>query len=91
MRRRRSRFGCHGAHGRARKRPSLTRKKLRGLDLRAGAERHPGRRDLPTRNAYSQRAERARERELSEQAEIAYRRLITDWRATGPPKTVAMT
>jgi transposase len=49
-------------------RPSLTRKKLRGLELRAGAERHPGRRDLPTKNAYSQRAERARERELSEQA-----------------------
>jgi transposase len=26
-------------------RPSLTRKKLRGLELRAGAERHPGPRD----------------------------------------------
>ena len=65
-------------------RPSLTRKKLRGLELRAGAQRHPGRRDLPTRNAYSQRAERARERELSEQAEAAYRRLVTDWKATGP-------
>jgi transposase len=72
-------------------RPSLTRKKLRSLELRAGAERHPGRRDLPTRNAYSQRAERARERELSEQAEVAYRRLIADWRATGPNKPVAMT
>ena len=67
-------------------RPSLTRKKLRGLELRAGAERHPGRRDLATRNAYSQRAERARERELSEQAEVAYRRLVADWRATGSNK-----
>jgi transposase len=67
-------------------RPSLTRKKLRGLELRAGAERHPGRRDLATRNAYSQRAERARERELSEQAEVAYRRLVADWRATGSDK-----
>ena len=67
-------------------RPSLTRKKLRGLELRAGAERHPGRRDLATRNAYSQRAERAREREHSEQAEVAYRRLVTDWRATGSNK-----
>ena len=37
-------------------RPSLTRKKLRALELRAGAERHPGRRDLPTKNAYSQHA-----------------------------------
>jgi transposase len=45
-------------------RPSLTRKKLRGLELRAGAERQPGRRDLPTKKTYSQRAERAREREL---------------------------
>jgi transposase len=31
-------------------RPSLTRKKLRGLELRAGAQRQPGRHDLPTRN-----------------------------------------
>src|SRR3954464_14922757 len=72
-------------------RPSLTRKKLRGLELRAGAERHPGRRDLPTKNAYSQRAERARERELSEHAEIAYRRLVTDWKATGSNKAAPMT
>jgi transposase len=72
-------------------RPSLTRKKLRGLELRAGAERHPGRRDLPTKNAYSQRAERARERELSEQAEVAYRRLVTDWKATGSSKAAPMT
>jgi hypothetical protein len=67
-------------------RPSLTRKKLRALELRAGAQRHPGRRDLPTKNTYSQRAHRARERELSEQAELAYRRLVTDWKATGPRK-----
>ena len=68
-------------------RPSLTRKKLRALELRAGAERHPGRRDLPTKNAYSQQAHRARERELSEQAEVAYRRLVADWKATAPTKT----
>ena len=72
-------------------RPSLTRKKLRGLKLRAGAERQPGRRDLATRNTYSQRTERARERELSEQAEVAYRRLVTDWKASGPTKAVAST
>ena len=72
-------------------RPSLTRKKLRGLELRAGAERQPGRRDLPTKNAYSQRAERARERQLSEHAEIAYRRLVTDWKATAPNKDAAVT
>jgi transposase len=69
-------------------RPSLTRKKLRGLELRAGAERHPGRRELPTKNAYSQRA---RERDLSEQAETAYRRLVADWKATAPTKAAART
>src|SRR5918996_1065023 len=67
-------------------RPSLTRKKLRGLELRAGAERRPGSRALATKNAYSQGAERARERELSEQAEFAYRRLVADWNASGPAK-----
>jgi hypothetical protein len=70
-------------------RPSLTRKKLRQLELRAGAERRPGRRDLPTKNTYSQRAHRERERELSQQAEIAYRRLVADWKATGPAKVGA--
>ena len=72
-------------------RPSLTRKKLRGLELRAGAQRHPGRRDLATNSSYSRRAERARERELSQQAEVAYRRLVTDWKATRVNKTVATT
>ena len=72
-------------------RPSLTRKKLRGLELRAGAQRHPGRRDLPTKNTYSQRTERARERELSEQAEVAYRRLVTDWKATAPARSPTTT
>jgi transposase len=72
-------------------RPSLTRKKLRAVELRAGAERHPGRRDLATKNSYSQRAHRERERELSEQAEGAYRRLVADWRATAPTKGPAAT
>src|SRR4051794_40558126 len=43
-----------------------------------------GRRDLSSKNAYSQRAERTRERELSEQAEVAYRRLVADWKAMSP-------
>jgi transposase len=70
-------------------RPSLTRKKLRALELRAGAERHPGRRDLATKNSYGQRAHRERERELSEHAELAYRRLVADWQASGPAKVGA--
>jgi transposase len=72
-------------------RPSLTRKKLRAIELRAGAERHPGRRDLATKNTYSQRAHRERERELSEQAEAAYRRIVADWQATAPTKAPATT
>jgi transposase len=70
-------------------RPSLTRKKLRALELRAGAQRHPGSRALATKNAYSQRAHRDRERELSEQAETAYRRLVADWKATAPTRSPA--
>jgi len=72
-------------------RPSLTGKKLRGLELTAGAERQPGRRNLATKNAYSQGAERARERELSEHAEVAYRRLVADWKATAPTKAATST
>ena len=72
-------------------RPSLTRKKLRALELRAGAERHPGSRTLATKNAYSQRAHRDRERELSEHAETAYRRLVADWTVTAPPRSPATT
>jgi hypothetical protein len=34
----------------------MTHKKVRGLELRAGAPRQPGRRDPPTKNSYSQRA-----------------------------------
>ena len=75
--------------GHAFARPSLTRKKLRALELRAGAERHPGSRDLATKNTYSQRAHRERERELSEQAELAHRRLVADWQASGPAKVGA--
>jgi transposase len=70
-------------------RPSLTRKKLRALELRAGAERHPGRRDLATKNRYSQRAHRERKRELSAQAEHAYRRFVADWQASGPTRVGA--
>lgn len=42
-------------------RPSLTRHKLRELELRAGAERHPGRRNLAHKSGY-QPAEQPRPR-----------------------------
>ena len=49
-------------------RPSLTRKKLRALELRAGGAERRGERGLASTNT----AKRTGERELAEQAEIAY-------------------
>jgi transposase len=56
-------------------RPSLTRHKLRRLELIAGDPSHWGRR---SGSAVSKR-EQAHERELSERFELAYRRLVADW------------
>jgi transposase len=70
-------------------RPALTRHKLRELELRAGAERHPGRRNLANKSGYHQQTNRDRDRELAAQAELAYRRLVTDWKAAGPAKVGA--
>jgi len=56
-------------------RPSLTRHKLRRLELIAGA---PSRRGRRSGSAASKR-EQSHERELSEQFEAAYRRLVEDW------------
>jgi len=56
-------------------RPSLTRHKLRRLELLAG---DPSRRGRRSGSAASKR-EQSHERELSEQFEAAYRRLTDDW------------
>ena len=65
-------------------RPSLTQKKLRALELRAGM---PSRRGQKGRAAaYSLNEVRQRERELGEQAEQAYRQLVADWQAKAPAK-----
>jgi transposase len=63
-------------------RPSLTRQKLRRLELLAGAEpRRSGGR--PTASAAAVRkAQNEAELELARQAEIAYRRLLADWQQT---------
>jgi len=62
--------------------PSRVRAKLRRVELDAGAPplrtRHAGQR------VSASAAERDAERELTERAEAAYRRLIADWKATGP-------
>jgi transposase len=62
-------------------RPSLVRRKLRTLELKTGA---PPAKPGPNAHAvWSTKADSA-ERQVAQQAEIAYRRLVTDWRARGP-------
>jgi transposase len=68
-------------------RPSRVRAKLRQLERDAGADR------LPTRHAgrriSASPAEKDAERRLAQQAEVAYERLISDWKAASPAKTGA--
>jgi transposase len=67
-------------------RPAMTRNKIRRLELLAGAPPQKGRKGIA--GGKSQRVFDA-ERELSRQAETAYRRLVSDWKATGPAKVGA--
>ncbi len=68
-------------------RPSLTEKKLRKLELRAGMPSHRGRKGKSA--AYNLTEVRRRERELAEQAERSYRQLVADWQANAPAKKSA--
>jgi transposase len=65
-------------------RQSLTEKKLRALELRAGLPPHRGRKG--TAANYSLKDVRRRELELAQQAEHAYRQQVADWHARGPSK-----
>jgi len=56
-------------------RPSLTREKIRKLELATGAERQKGRRI----GVWATREQHRLDRQLAAQAEIAYRRLVQDW------------
>jgi transposase len=58
--------------------PSLTRKKLRRLELTAGAPKGAGGTGVWATNNAMRRAER----ELAHQAEAAYARTVADWHAT---------
>jgi transposase len=58
--------------------PSLTKKKLRRLELTAGAPRYQGGRSVWSTND----AIRHAERELALQAERAYQRTVADWQST---------
>jgi transposase len=60
--------------------PSLTQKKMRRLELQAGAPRWQGGRHVWSTNDAMRHAERA----LAEQAELAYKRNVADWQATRP-------
>ena len=65
--------------------PSLTRKKLRRLEITAGAPRWHSRAGIWAANTAAQAAER----ELARQAEAAYRRTVADWQTTRPKKVGA--
>ena len=65
-------------------RTSLTEKKLRKLELRAGM---PSRRGQEGKaSTYNLKEVRRRERELAERAERAYRQLVADRQAKAPSK-----
>ncbi len=68
-------------------RASLTDKKLRALELRAGMPSQRGRKGKSA--AYNLKEVRRRERELAEQAENSYRQLVADWQAKVPKKVGA--
>jgi transposase len=65
-------------------RPSLTDKKRRALELRAGLPSRQGRKG--TAAAYSLKDVRQRELEIAQQAEHAYRQQVADWQANRPSK-----
>ncbi len=59
-------------------RPSLTREKLRRLELMTGAERQKGKRI----GVWVTKEQHRLDKELAAQAELAYRRLAEDWQPT---------
>jgi transposase len=63
-------------------RPSLTAKKLRALELKAGRPSRRGQKG--TAAAYSLKDVRAREKQIAEQAERAYAQMVADWQAKAP-------
>jgi transposase len=66
----------------------MTRHKIRRLEPLAGAPPQKGRKGIAGGKS---KAVFDAEGELSRQAETAYRRLVSDWKATAPSKTGAGT
>jgi transposase len=71
------------------KRPAALAEKIRSLELIAGAERRQGRREGARVRVSAER--RKLDKELAEQAETAYRRLVADWQASGPKEGAGAT
>jgi len=69
----------------AHQQPSLTAKKLRLLEIRAGA---PTQKGTPTGVWATRQAMREGERRLAEQAEASYTRMVRDWQAASPSAKV---
>jgi transposase len=67
--------------------PSLTRRKVRRLELATGAPSRKG--QVPAGQGLRNKRICEAERALAAQAEQAYRRTIADWNATGPTKAGA--
>ena len=67
----------------AHQQPSLTAKKLRLLEIRAGAPTSKG---TPTGVWATRQAMREGERKLAEQAEASYKQMVRDWQAATPKK-----
>ena len=59
-------------------RPSLTREKIRKLELATGAQRQKGKRI----GVWATKEQHQLDKELAAQAELAYRRLVQDWQPT---------
>jgi len=70
----------------AHQQPSLTAKKLRLLEIRAGA---PTLKGTPTGVWATRQAMREGERRLAEQAEASYQQTVRDWQAAAPKKVGA--
>ena len=65
-------------------RPAMTRNKIRQLELLAGAPPQKGRHGIAGGKS---KAVFDAERELSRQAETAYRRLVSDWNVERPSES----
>jgi transposase len=67
----------------AHQQPSLTAKKLRLVEITAGAPTQKGK---PTGLFATRERMRQAERELAQQAEASYKRMVSDWQAARPQK-----